>query len=38
MPGTESQQAFDLLDERFPQSNAQGAGPGSCSRPRTGSG
>ena len=25
MPGTESQQAFDLLDERFPQSNAQGA-------------
>ncbi|MGI5329438.1 MMPL family transporter [Actinomadura nitritigenes] len=25
MPGTESQKAFDLLDERFPQSNAQGA-------------
>ena len=25
MPGTESQQAFDLLDERFPESNAQGA-------------
>ncbi|MEU9607722.1 MMPL family transporter [Streptomyces sp. NPDC048057] len=25
MPGTESQEAFDLLDERFPQSNAQGA-------------
>jgi len=25
MPGTESQQAFDLLEERFPQSNAQGA-------------
>ncbi|GHE74112.1 MMPL family transporter [Streptomyces griseoaurantiacus] len=25
MPGTESQQAFDLLDERFPDSNAQGA-------------
>ncbi|MDX3570551.1 MMPL family transporter [Streptomyces sp. ID05-47C] len=25
MPGTESQQAFDLLDERFPQSNSQGA-------------
>lgn len=25
MPGTESQQAFDLLEERFPGSNAQGA-------------
>ncbi|MFI9758017.1 MMPL family transporter [Streptomyces sp. NPDC051963] len=25
MPGTESQQAFDLLDERFPESNSQGA-------------
>ncbi|PXY19521.1 MMPL family transporter [Prauserella muralis] len=25
MPGTESQQAFDLLDERFPQSSADGA-------------
>ncbi|MEU9020065.1 MMPL family transporter [Actinomadura sp. NPDC048394] len=25
MPGTESQKAFDLLDERFPQANAQGA-------------
>ncbi|SOD63437.1 putative drug exporter of the RND superfamily [Streptomyces zhaozhouensis] len=25
MPGTESQEAFDLLDERFPESNAQGA-------------
>ncbi|TDC55732.1 MMPL family transporter [Actinomadura sp. KC345] len=25
MPGTESQQAFDLLDERFPQSTSQGA-------------
>ncbi|MVZ99752.1 MMPL family transporter [Actinomadura sp. LD22] len=25
MPGTESQKAFDLLDERFPQTNAQGA-------------
>ncbi|UED87511.1 MMPL family transporter [Streptomyces profundus] len=25
MPGTESQRAFDLLDERFPQGNAQGA-------------
>ncbi|MGW8066587.1 MMPL family transporter [Streptomyces ziwulingensis] len=25
MPGTESQQAFDLLDERFPQGNSQGA-------------
>jgi RND superfamily putative drug exporter len=25
MPGTESQQAFDLLDERFPDANAQGA-------------
>ncbi|MEU9670953.1 MMPL family transporter [Streptomyces bobili] len=25
MPGTESQQAFDLLDERFPQSDSQGA-------------
>ncbi|MEU5640999.1 MMPL family transporter [Streptomyces milbemycinicus] len=25
MPGTESQKAFDLLDERFPQSNSQGA-------------
>ncbi|GLY92511.1 membrane protein [Actinoallomurus iriomotensis] len=25
MPGTESQKAFDLLDERFPESNAQGA-------------
>ena len=25
MPGTESQQAFDLLDQRFPQDNAQGA-------------
>ncbi|MFI5567751.1 MMPL family transporter [Streptomyces sp. NPDC051740] len=25
MPGTESQKAFDLLDERFPQGNAQGA-------------
>ncbi|MFI8949713.1 MMPL family transporter [Streptomyces sp. NPDC053750] len=25
MPGTESQQAFDLLDERFPRSNSQGA-------------
>ncbi|MGC2997349.1 MMPL family transporter [Streptomyces sp. G35A] len=25
MPGTESQKAFDLLDERFPRSNAQGA-------------
>ncbi|MFF0159857.1 MMPL family transporter [Streptomyces sp. NPDC005263] len=25
MPGTESQRAFDLLDERFPQSNSQGA-------------
>ncbi|MFI9584409.1 MMPL family transporter [Streptomyces sp. NPDC052236] len=25
MPGTESQEAFDLLDERFPQSNSQGA-------------
>ncbi|MEU6994201.1 MMPL family transporter [Streptomyces sp. NPDC046465] len=25
MPGTESQQAFDLLDERFPQSNSRGA-------------
>ncbi|OMI36658.1 membrane transport protein [Streptomyces sparsogenes DSM 40356] len=25
LPGTESQRAFDLLDERFPQSNSQGA-------------
>ncbi|XRQ12590.1 MMPL family transporter [Actinomadura welshii] len=25
MPGTESQQAFDLLEERFPQENAQAA-------------
>ncbi|MEU1472489.1 MMPL family transporter [Streptomyces sp. NPDC005761] len=25
MPGTESQKAFDLLDERFPLSNSQGA-------------
>ncbi|WP_433468919.1 MMPL family transporter [Spirillospora sp. CA-128828] len=25
MPGTESQKAFNLLDERFPQSNSQGA-------------
>ncbi|MFF1682257.1 MMPL family transporter [Streptomyces sp. NPDC058256] len=25
MPGTESQKAFDLLDERFPQTNSQGA-------------
>ncbi|WP_449352248.1 MMPL family transporter [Streptomyces shaanxiensis] len=25
MPGTESQKAFDLLDQRFPQDNAQGA-------------
>lgn len=25
MPGTESQQAFDLLDERFPQGNSEGA-------------
>ncbi|WP_221351985.1 MMPL family transporter [Streptomyces beigongshangae] len=25
MPGTESQRAFDLLDERFPRSNSQGA-------------
>ncbi|MGC5396301.1 MMPL family transporter [Streptomyces sp. DT20] len=25
MPGTESQKAFDLLDERFPGSNSQGA-------------
>ncbi|MGW5736700.1 MULTISPECIES: MMPL family transporter [Streptomyces] len=25
MPGTESQKAFDLLDERFPQNNSQGA-------------
>ncbi|MGC0376092.1 MMPL family transporter [Streptomyces sp. SAI-229] len=25
MPGTESQQAFDLLDERFPESDSQGA-------------
>ncbi|MFJ1969155.1 MMPL family transporter [Streptomyces sp. NPDC087903] len=25
MPGTESQQAFDLLDDRFPESNPQGA-------------
>jgi RND superfamily putative drug exporter len=25
MPGTESQRAFDLLDERFPQGNSQGA-------------
>lgn len=25
MPGTESQEAFDLLDERFPESNSQGA-------------
>ncbi|GAA1858526.1 MMPL family transporter [Actinomadura bangladeshensis] len=25
MPGTESQKAFDLLDQRFPQGNAQGA-------------
>ncbi|MEO3762672.1 MMPL family transporter [Streptomyces sp. B8F3] len=25
MPGTESQEAFDLLDERFPENNAQGA-------------
>ncbi|MFD5629038.1 MMPL family transporter [Streptomyces sp. NPDC127072] len=25
MPGTESQKAFDLLDERFPDSNSQGA-------------
>ncbi|MFW6693022.1 MMPL family transporter [Streptomyces sp. MAR4 CNX-425] len=25
MPGTESQQAFDLLDERFPGGNSQGA-------------
>jgi putative drug exporter of the RND superfamily len=25
MPGTESQKAFDLLDERFPQGNSQGA-------------
>ncbi|WP_086882872.1 MULTISPECIES: MMPL family transporter [Streptomyces violaceusniger group] len=25
MPGTESQKAFDLLDERFPQSNSQAA-------------
>ncbi|WP_433323123.1 MMPL family transporter [Spirillospora sp. CA-294931] len=25
MPGTESQKAFDLLDERFPEGNSQGA-------------
>jgi RND superfamily putative drug exporter len=25
MPGTESQRAFDLLDERFPESDSQGA-------------
>ncbi|MGP4047757.1 MMPL family transporter [Streptomyces sp. 2A115] len=25
MPGTESQEAFDLLDDRFPESNSQGA-------------
>ncbi|MFD3519252.1 MMPL family transporter [Streptomyces sp. NPDC058653] len=25
MPGTESQKAFDLLDERFPESDSQGA-------------
>ena len=25
MPGTESQKAFDLLDQRFPQSSSQGA-------------
>ncbi|GAA2327469.1 hypothetical protein GCM10010246_06660 [Streptomyces cuspidosporus] len=25
LPGTESQKAFDLLDERFPQSNSHGA-------------
>ncbi|ROQ59287.1 RND superfamily putative drug exporter [Streptomyces sp. 840.1] len=25
MPGTESQKAFDLLDERFPQNSSQGA-------------
>ncbi|MFD9440841.1 MMPL family transporter [Streptomyces sp. NPDC060006] len=25
MPGTESQKAFDLLDERFPRGNSQGA-------------
>ncbi|WP_407563240.1 MMPL family transporter [Streptomyces sp. 184] len=25
MPGTESQKAFDLLDQRFPDNNAQGA-------------
>ncbi|WP_242893101.1 MMPL family transporter [Actinomadura litoris] len=25
MPGTESQKAFDLLDQRFPQGNSQGA-------------
>nr|WP_231134789.1 MMPL family transporter [Motilibacter deserti] len=25
MPGTESQQAFDLLDERFPEADARGA-------------
>ena len=25
MPGTESQKAFDLLDERFPQTDSQGA-------------
>ncbi|MDT3398392.1 MMPL family transporter [Streptomyces sp. B1866] len=25
MPGTESQRAFDLLDQRFPDSNSQGA-------------
>lgn len=34
MPGTESQKAFDLLDERFSQSNAQGAAA-RCSRRRT---
>ncbi|WP_030668548.1 hypothetical protein [Streptomyces cellulosae] len=38
MPGTESQKAFDLLDERFPRSHSQGAGPGWCSGPRRGSG
>ncbi len=38
MPGTESQKAFDLLDERFRRPTPRVPRPVWCSRPPTGSG
>lgn len=36
MPGIESQKAFDLINERFPGTEAEGPVPASSSSPRTG--